>query len=97
MAAVEKTKRVTAFNCSPPRSAEQDEAIRAAGFPGAMPPAPGEPRLRPIEREDFPAPAASALILAEKCISPWRFTYSVVHYIIILPACIYDRRLPVDL
>ena len=64
---MEKSKRLTPRTRSPTRTPEQDEAIRAAGFPGAMQPAPGELRQRPIEREDFPAPAASALILAEKC------------------------------
>lgn len=52
---------------SPTRNAEGEAAIREAKFPDALPPDQSARRDRvPIERDDFPGPVATALIIAEK-------------------------------
>ena len=52
---------------SPTRNAEGEAAIREAKFPDALPPEQSARRERvPIERDDFPGPVATALIIAEK-------------------------------
>lgn len=52
---------------SPTRNAEGEAAIRESKFPDALPPEHSGRRDRaPIERDDFPGPVATALIIAEK-------------------------------